>query len=68
MNDVKHLPISNALYGDDHPSKRPARQPREAHAHGVRVHEQMDERTLRRIVRKFPRTRKYLKARQRNAA
>jgi hypothetical protein len=55
-----NLPITNALYGTDHPDKRPPRQERPATPHGVRVHEQLDERSLKRIVRKFPRCRKYL--------
>lgn len=60
MNDVKHLPISNTLYGSDHPEKRPPRQERPATPHGVRVYEQLDDQTLKRVVRKFPRCRKYL--------
>lgn len=60
-------PITNALYGSDHPSKRPSREERPATPHGVRVHEQLDEYTLKRVVRKFPRCRKYLLKRKAKA-
>lgn len=54
------MPISRVVYGEDHPSRRPPVSGREPLYPGTRVAGLLSEGTLKRVARRFPRTRKYL--------
>lgn len=58
-NEFANMPISNSIYGDDHPLKRPQRGDRvvihEPREHGTRIIDLLDQRVLKKIARKYPR-------------
>lgn len=58
--EFSNMPISNAVYGTDHPSKRPPHPPGQRREHGSWIVSRLDERTQKRLARKYPRIRKYL--------
>lgn len=59
-DEFANMPISRVVYGEDHPKHRLPVVGKEPFYPGTRIAGLLSERTLKRIARKFPRTRKYL--------